>query len=109
MKKITEEDIEKNKKIIEENNFTFINMKEIGGFGSVSEVSKDGRTYAFKIVFPIEKKNSKGEPEKILKTELVEEFRGRNLIKILYQRKYTKNYCNKKMIVIIAMLWNLLI
>ena len=56
MKKITEEDIEKNKKIIEENNFTFINMKEIGGFGSVSEVSKDGRTYAFKIVFPIEKK-----------------------------------------------------
>ena len=95
MKKITEEDIEKNKKIIEENNFTFINMKEIGGFGSVSEVSKDGRTYAFKIVFPFEKKNSKGEPEKILKTELVQEFRGRNLIKILYQRKQEDDsyYC----------------
>ena len=92
MEKITEEDIEKNKSIVEENKYKFIKIRGKGGFGFVNEVQKDDRTYAFKIVFPIEKKNSKGELiEKILKTELVKEFRGRNLIKILQEGKGTYN------------------
>ena len=75
MEKITEEDIEKNKSIVEENKYKFIKIRGKGGFGFVNEVQKDDRTYAFKILLP--KDGNKIIPE------LVKEFRGLNLIKIL--------------------------
>ena len=86
MEKITEEDIEKNKSIVEENKYKFIKIRGKGGFGFVNEVQKDDRTYAFKIVFS--KDGSKIIPE------LVKEFRGLNLIKILQEGEGTYN--NKK-------------
>ena len=86
MEKITEEDIEKNKSIVEENKYKFIKIRGKGGFGFVNEVQKDDRTYAFKILFS--KDGNKVIPE------LVKEFRGLNLIKILQEGD--GNYNNKK-------------
>ena len=83
MERITEEDIEKNKSIVEENKYKFIKIRGKGGFGFVNEVQKDDRTYAFKILLP--KDGNKIIPE------LVKEFRGLNLIKILQEGKGTYN------------------
>ena len=83
MEKITEEDIEKNKSIVEENKYKFIKIRGKGGFGFVNEVQKDDRTYAFKILFS--KDGNKVIPE------LVKEFRGLNLIKILQEGEGTYN------------------
>ena len=69
--------IENSKNLIKENGFEFIEIIGIGGFGVVLKVKKDKKSYAIKVMFPDEKNK--------LCTELVKEFRGKNLVKILYE------------------------
>ena len=86
MEEITEEDKKKLKKICEENNYKYIDVIGKGGMGYVCLVYKDNHIYAFKILLP------KNEDEKII-PELVQEFRGPNLIKILIENtKKNNNY-----------------
>ena len=70
--------IEKAKNLIKENGFEFIEIIGVGGFGVVLKVKKDKKLYAIKVIFPDEKNK--------LCTELVKEFRGKNLVKILYEK-----------------------
>ena len=95
MEEITEEDKKNLKEICEKNNYKYIDVIGKGGMGYVCLVSKDNHIYAFKILLP------KKEEEKIV-PELVREFRGPNLIKILIEN--TKKNNN----IIIFMLWNFL-
>ena len=86
MEEITEEDKKNLKKICEENNYKYIDVIGKGGMGYVCLVYKDNHIYAFKILLP------KNEDEKII-PELVQEFRGPNLIKILIENtKKNNNY-----------------
>ena len=69
------------KKIIKENEYEYIDEIGYGGFGVVSEVKKDGKHFAMKIVM-----NPNNNEQ--LKTELVNEFRGKNIVKIILEKKF---------------------
>ena len=71
------------KKIIKENEYEYIGEIGYGGFGVVSEVEKDGKHFAMKIVM-----NPNNNEQ--LKTELVNEFRGKNIVKIILEKKIIK-------------------
>ena len=79
MEKIKKEDIEKLKTICEENNYKYIGVIGKGGMGYVCKVSKDNHIYALKIILP--------KDDRYFKKELVKEFRGKNLIKILIEKE----------------------
>ena len=79
MEKIKKEDIEKLKTICEENNYKYIGVIGKGGMGYVCKVSKDNNIYALKIIFP--------KDNRYFQKELVKEFRGKNLIKILIEKE----------------------
>ena len=70
--------IEKAQNLIKENDFEFVRKIGSGGFGVVSKVKKDKKSYAIKVMFPNEKNK--------VYPELVKEFRGKNLVKILYEK-----------------------
>ena len=66
------------KEISENNGFEFVKSFGSGGFGAVAEVMKNGRIFAFKLIKP-DKKN-------VINEELVKEFRGRNIVKIIQEK-----------------------
>ena len=70
--------IENARRLVEEADFEYIDFIGSGGFGVVLKVKKDKKLYAIKVIFPDEKNK--------LCTELVKEFRGKNLLKILYEK-----------------------
>ena len=70
--------IENAQNLIKEDDFEYIDFIGSGGFGVVLKVKKDKKLYAIKVIFPDEKNK--------LCTELVKEFRGKNLLKILYEK-----------------------
>ena len=70
--------IENARGLVEEADFEYIDFIGSGGFGVVLKVKKDKKLYAIKVIFPDEKNK--------LCTELVKEFRGKNLLKILYEK-----------------------
>ena len=70
--------IENARRLVEEADFEYIDFIGSGGFGVVLKVKKDKKLYAIKVIFPDEKNK--------LCTELVKEFRGKNLVKILYEK-----------------------
>ena len=77
------------KKIIKENKYEYIDEIGYGGFGVVSEVKKDGKHFAMKIVM-----NPNNNEQ--LKTELVNEFRGKNIVKIILEKKFIKERKEQK-------------
>ena len=80
--KQNEKDIEK---II--NNFGYNKIKDIGvgGFGAVKEVEKKGKHFAIKVMI------KKANEEKVI-TEKVKEFRGPNIVKIMFEKIKEENY-----------------
>ena len=70
--------IEKAINLIKEKGFEYIEKIGSGGFGVVLKVKKDKKLYAIKVMFPNEKNK--------VYPELVKEFRGKNLVKILYEK-----------------------
>ena len=69
--------------IIEENGYIFVKEIGGGGFGLVAEVMKNGRIYALKLILPTK--------DRKIKEELVREFRGRNIVKIIQEKKKDTN------------------
>ena len=69
--------------IIEDNGYIFVKEIGGGGFGLVAEVMKNGRIYALKLILPTK--------DKKIKEELVREFRGRNIVKIIQEKKKETN------------------
>ena len=69
--------LEKIKNIIEANGYKHIKEIGHGGFGSVSEVEKNGKHFAMKIILDSNKNDD-------YKEELVKEFRGKNIVKIMF-------------------------
>ena len=67
------------KGIIEKNDFKYIGKVGGGGFGTVSLASKDNRLFAIKVILP--KKDKK------LDLEMVKEFRGRNIVKVMQEKQ----------------------
>ena len=80
--KQNEKDIEK---IIK--NYGYNKIKDIGegGFGSVKEVEKKGKHFAIKVMI------KKANEEKVI-TEKVKEFRGPNIVKIMFEKIKEENY-----------------
>ena len=80
--KQNEKDIEK---IIK--NFGYNKIKDIGvgGFGAVKEVEKKGKHFAIKVMI------KKANEEKVI-TEKVKEFRGPNIVKIMFEKIKEENY-----------------
>ena len=70
--------IENAQNLIKEDDFEYIDFIGSGGFGVVLKVKKDKKLYAIKVMFPNEKNK--------VYPELVKEFRGKNLVKILYEK-----------------------
>ena len=70
--------IENARRLVEEADFEYIDFIGSGGFGVVLKVKKDKKLYAIKVMFPNEKNK--------VYPELVKEFRGKNLVKILYEK-----------------------
>ena len=92
--KESEEDKQKKKieivkNIIKENEYEYIKEIGYGGFGSVYEVEKNGKHFAMKIVINPDENEQ-------LKAELVKEFRGKNIVKINFEKIVTQKRKEQK-------------
>ena len=68
------------KQIADNNNFKIIKVLGEGGFGEVFEIEYEGKKYALKVML--------NENNRELNIEMVDEFRGKQIVKIIKQGKY---------------------
>ena len=73
-----EDSIDDIKKVVKKEDFIFIEKIGSGSYGSVIKVEKDNKKYAMKVI--------RADTENKIRPEMVREFRGKNLVKILKEK-----------------------